>query len=224
MGGRRRFAPFRPPLVLAVLALAAPRVQAMDGKLGLHVVRMDPSGNDASRDAKPGWGFGVQLTATTRSRTSRLLDSGRLAGILGIEYVNLQPQETLVIDPGGGPASVVRNDQYLGRFYLGPEIGAHGHGLLRPHAGANVALVLYGISYGNGIGDHKAVFGYDVSGGLDFNPWNTASFDLGARYVRLFGSPPQLPFITAEPIASAYVQAYLAVGFSLDWLRRGVGK
>ena len=219
----RRFAPSRAPLVLAVLALAAAPVQAMDGKLGVHIVRMDPNWNDPTREAKPGWGFGVQLTATTRSKTSRLLDSGRLAGIVGIEYVNLQPQETLVIDPGGGTVSVESNDEYIGRLYLGPEIGAHGHGRLRPHAGANVALVFYGISYGNGIGDHKAVFGYDVSGGLDFNPWNTVSFDLGARYVRLFGTPSQLPFITAEPIASAYVQAYLAVGFSLPWLARGVG-
>ena len=86
---------------------------------------------------------------------------------------------------------------------------------LRPHAGANLALVLYGISYGNGIGDHKATYGYDVSGGLDFNPWNTVSFDLGVRYVKMLGIPAQLAFGTAEPIEPAYLQAYLAVGFSL---------
>ena len=216
-------APFRAPLVLAVLALATAPVQAMDGKLGVHIVRMDPKGQVTTRHAEPGWGFGVQLTATTRSRSSKLLDSGLLAGILGIEYVNLQAQEALVIDPGGGPSSVERNDQYIGRLYLGPEIGAHGHGLLRPHAGANLALVFYGISYGDGTGEHKATYGYDVSGGLDFNPWNTVSFDLGARYVQLFGIPSQLGFITAEPIEQAYVQAYLAVGFSLPWLARGVG-
>lgn len=208
------------------LALAATPVRAMDGKLGVHIVRMDPNGTDATRYTEPGWGFGVQLTATTRSRTAKVLDSGVLAGVLGIEYVNLQPQEKLVFDPGGGTVSVEQNDQYLGRFYLGPEIGAHGHGLLRPHAGANLALVFYGISYGNGMGDHKATYGYDVSGGLDFNPWNTVSFDLGARYVKMFGIPAQLGFVGgpggAVPIAPGYVQVYLAVGFSLPWLARGV--
>jgi opacity protein-like surface antigen len=226
MEHNRPLAPFRAPLILVVLALAATRVQAMDGKLGVHIVRMDPNGTDATRYTEPGWGFGVQLTATTRSRTAKVLDSGVLAGVLGIEYVNLQPQEKLVFDPGGGTVSVEQNDQYLGRFYLGPEIGAHGHGLLRPHAGANLALVFYGISYGNGMGDHKATYGYDVSGGLDFNPWNTVSFDLGARYVKMFGIPVQLGFVGgprgAVPIAPAYMQAYLAVDFSLPWLARGV--
>ena len=209
-------------LALGVLSIAAP-VRAMDGKLGVHIVRMDPNGTDATRYAEPGWGFGVQLTATARSRTAKLIDSGLLAGIAGIEYVNLQAQEALVYDPGGGTVSVERNDQYLGRFYLGPEIGAHGHGLVRPHAGANLALVLYGISYGNGLGDHKATYGYDVSAGLDFNPWNTVSFDLGARYVKMFGIPAQLAYGTAEPIEPAYVQAYLAAAFSLPWLNRGLG-
>lgn len=220
----RPSAPFRVPLVLAVLALAAAPVQAMDGKLGVHIVRMDPNGQDATRHAEPGWGFGVQLTATARSRSSKLLDRGLLAGILGIEYVNLQAQETLVIDPGGGPASVQQNDEYFGRLYLGPEIGAHRRGLLRPHAGANLALVFYGISYGNGLGDHKTTYGYDFSAGLDINPWNTVSLDLGARYVQLFGIPSQLKFETAQPVEPAYVQVYLAVGFSLPWLQRGVGK
>jgi len=216
----RPLASFRTALVLAVLALAAAPAQAMDGKLGVHVVRMDPNGSDAT---EPGWGFGVQLTATGRSRTAKVIDRGVLAGIVGIEYVNLQPQETLVIDPGGGTVSVVRNDQYLGRLYLGPEIGAHGHGRLRPHAGANLALVFYGISYGNGLGDHKTTYGYDFSAGLDMNPWNTVSLDLGARYVKMFGIPAQLGFETAEPIEPAYVQAYLAVAFSLAWLRQGAG-
>jgi opacity protein-like surface antigen len=219
MNRGRPFAPFRAPLVLAMLTLAAAPVQAMDGKLGVHIVRMDPHGPDAT---EPGWGFGVQLTATGRSRTAKVIDSGVLAGILGIEYVNLQPQQTLVVSGGGG-VSVEQNDEYLGRLYFGPEFGAHGHGLLRPHAGANFAVVFYGISYGNGIGDHKVTYGYDVSGGLDFNPWNTVSFDLGARYVQMFGIPAQLSFASAEPIEPAYVQAYLAFGFSLPWLARGVG-
>jgi opacity protein-like surface antigen len=216
----RPLAPFRAALVLALLALAAAPAQAMDGKLGVHIVRMDPNGNDAT---EPGWGFGVQLTATGRSKTATLIDRGVLAGIAGIEYVNLQAQEALVYDPGGGTVSVERNNQYLGRLYLGPEIGAHGHGLVRPHAGANLALVLYGISYGNGLGDHKITYGYDFSAGLDMNPWNTVSLDLGARYVKMFGIPAQLAFETAEPIEPAYVQAYLAVAFSLAWLRRGAG-
>jgi opacity protein-like surface antigen len=218
-------APSRPPIVvvaLAVVALVATPVQAMDGKLGVHIVRMDPNGTDATRYTEPGWGFGVQLTATARSRTAKLIDSGLLAGIAGIEYVNLQAQERFIYDPVGVSVTVERNDQYLGRLYLGPEIGGHGHGLLRPHAGANLALVLYGISYGNGFGDHKTTYGYDFSAGLDFNPWNTVSFDLGARYVKMFGIPAQLSFETAEPIEPAYVQAYLAVAFSLPWLARGV--
>ena len=177
---------------------------------------MDPHGEDATRYTEPSWGFGIQLTAPARARYNML------AGIAGIEFVNLQSQQAFVVS-GGEAVSVEQNDQYLGRLYVGPELGAHGHGLLRPHAGANVALVFYGISYGNGVGEHKITYGYDVSGGLDINPWNTVSFDLGVRYVQMFGIPAQLGFATAEPIEPAYVQAYLAVGFALPWLARGVG-
>lgn len=206
--------------------LVPPSASAMDGKLGLHFVYMSPEGQEAQRPSPAGWGFGVQLTVPTGP-------PARLAGIAGIEYVNLLDQSRVISNPQGTYVAQ-RTDQYLGRLYLGTEVGSHGRSAFRPHLGANVALVLYGISsnievggspgqpVANVYGDHKTMFGYDVSAGLDINPWNTVSFDVGARYVKTYGTPQRLEY-AAEPVDPVYVQGYLAVAFSLPWLRRGVG-
>ena len=204
-----------------------PSASAMDGKLGLHFVYMSPERHEVPPPSPAGWGFGVQLTVPTGP-------PARLAGVAGIEYVNLLDESLVLYDPQGRYVAQ-RTDQYLGRLYLGAEVGSHGRSAFRPHLGANVALVLYGISsnievggspgqpVGNAYGDHKTMFGYDVSAGLDINPWNTVSFDLGARYVKTYGTPQQLG-LAAVPVDPVYVQGYLAVAFSLAWLRRGMGR
>lgn len=57
---------------------------------------------------------------------------------------------------------------------------------------------------------------------MDVNPWNTVSFDVGARIVRSFNVPQQLA-IGARRIHPGYVQGYFAVAASLDWLGRPSG-
>ena len=127
-----------------------------------------------------------------------------------------------------------QTSQYFGRIYMGPEIGPHGNGTFRPHAGANIALVLYGISTDvvvpddynreqeirqNLSGEHRAAFGYDVTLGVDINPWSKVSFDVGARFIKSLNVPQQLG-AGSEPIHPGYVEGYLGVAFSLGWLGR----
>lgn len=222
-------------LVAALLASGTP-ARALEGKLGLGLVRLEPAGQDAGRFGGPGWGLSLQLTALL-PRTSRML-----AGVAGFEFVNLSFRQTglsgTATDPvPQDPLLVSRQtNQYMSRIYIGPEIGSHGPGGFRPHAGANVALVLYGISVDVAVPDvsdpgsvqqtpfseHRAAFGYDVTLGLDINPWNTVSFDVGARFVKSFNVPQQLGAgpVTIHP---AYIEGYLGVAFALAWLGRHAG-
>jgi len=100
-----------------------------------------------------------------------------------------------------------QTNQYFGRLYLGPEFGPHGNGTFRPHVGANVALVFYGISTDVVVPDdqnreneirqslrdeNRTAFGYDVTLGVDINPWNKVTLDVGARFIKSFNVPQQL--------------------------------
>ena len=67
--------------------------------------------------------------------------------------------------------------------------------------------------------EHRAAFGYDVTLGVDINPWNKVSIDVGARFVKSFNVPQQLG-AGSEPIHPGYVQAYLGVAFAMGWLSR----
>ena len=213
--------------VVLLLVLAAP-AWAIDGKVGLNLIRMVPSGEDAERYSNPGWGGGLQVTVPMSA------SAGILAGVFGAEYVNLLSETTTTYDPQTLLRVEQQTNQYFARIYLGPEFGPHGFGALRPHVGANIALVLYGISTDVVVPDdsnreneirqdlrdeHRAAFGYDVTLGLDINPWNKVSFDVGARFVKSFNVPQQLG-AGSEPIHPGYVQAYLSVGLAMGWLSR----
>jgi opacity protein-like surface antigen len=214
-------------LVVVLLVLGVP-ARAMDGKVGFNLIRMVPSGEDAKRYSNPGWGGGIQATVPLSA------SAGILAGVFGFEYVNLLSETTTTYDPQTLLRVEQQTNQYFGRIYLGPEFGPHGFGALRPHVGANIALVLYGISTDVVVPDdanreneirqdlrdeHRAAFGYDVTLGLDINPWNKVSIDVGARFVKSFNVPQQLG-AGSEPIHPGYVQAYLGVALSTGWLGR----
>lgn len=214
-------------VLLALLASAAPAA-AVGGKLSLDLIRMEPSGHDARQFSDPGWGGGLRVVLPMPQM------SNLLAGVIGLEYVNLLSETTTTYDSQTLLRVEQQTDQYFARFFLGPEFGPHGNGTLRPHAGADIALVLYGISTDvvvpddvnreneirqNLRGEHHAAFGYDVNVGLDINPWNKVSFDVGARFVKSFNVPQQLGAGSVET-SPGYVQAYLGVGVSLGWLQR----
>lgn len=218
-------------LFILALALLPTSASAMGGKASLHLIRMVPSSEDAKRFSNPGWGGGVQVTLPMPGV------AGMLAGVIGLEGVNLLSETTTDYVPGTPLRYEQQTNQYFGRFYVGPEFGPHGNGTFRPHAGANLALVFYGISTDVVVPDdanveneirqslrdeNRAALGYDVTLGVDINPWNKVSIDVGARFVKSFNVPQQLG-AGSEPIHPGYVQGYLGVGFSLGWLGRHSG-
>ena len=218
--------------VLTLLSLSVP-AHAIEGKLALHLLRMVPSDHDARQFSDPGWGGGLQLTVPSPAF------SNLMAGVVGAEFIDLLGETTTFYDVVTGLRVEQQTDQYYGRIYTGAEFGPHGRGTLRPHAGVNIALVLYGISTDVVIPDdynreqeirqklrdeHRAAFGYDLNAGLDINPWNKVTPDVGARFLKSFNVPQQLGegSVTIHP---GYVQAYLGVAVSLGWLdRQGSGR
>jgi opacity protein-like surface antigen len=228
--GRRRAGACWVLFILALGVLPA-TASALEGKATLHLIRMVPSGEDAERFSNPGWGGGLQLTLPVPGL------AGLLAGVVGAEYVNLLSETTTTYDSQTLLRVEQQTNQYFGRFYVGPEFGPHGRGTFRPHVGANLALVLYGISTDVVVPDdinreneirqslrdeNKAALGYDVTLGVDINPWNKVSIDVGARFVKSFNVPQQLG-AGSEPIHPGYVQGYLGVAFSLGWMGRHGG-
>lgn len=217
-------------VVLSLLALAAPAA-AIDGKLCVSLIRMEPSGQDAKQFSDPGWGGGLQFVLPLPQL------SNMLAGVVGVEYVNLLGETTTTYDSQTLLRVEQQTDQYYSRIYLGPEFGPHGNGTFRPHVGADVAVVFYGISTDIVVPDdynreqeirqslrdeHRAAFGYDLNLGVDINPWNKVSIDVGARFLKSFNVPQQLG-AGSVAINPGYVQVYLGIGLSLGWLGRTGG-
>ena len=99
-------------------------------------------------------------------------------------------------------------------------------GLIRPHVGSNIALVIYGISTDVVVPDDvnreneirqnlrsrtETGFGWDISLGTDFNIHNRVALEGGVRFLKSFGVPQQLGAgsMRVEP---AYFQIYLGLG------------
>jgi opacity protein-like surface antigen len=215
-------------LALSVTSWLPTPAAAIEGKLGFSLLRMEPSGQDAKEFSDPGWGGGLHVVLPMPAA------SNLLAGVIGVEFVNLLGETTTLYDSQTLLRVEQQTDQYYGRLYLGPEFGPHGNGTFRPHVGANVALVFYGISTDVVVPDdynreqeirqnlrdeNRAAFGYDVNLGVDINPWNNVSIDVGARFLKSFNVPQQLG-AGSVTISPGYVQGYLGVGISMGWLGR----
>ena len=116
------------------------------------------------------------------------------------------------------------------RLYIGAQVGGHGNGFLRPHAGMNLALIYYNIStdlvipddYGdneirqNLDSEGHVVFGYDITLGLDLNFSNKFMIDGGVRYLKTFSVPQQLWQEDSEKIHPQYFQIYLGAGVGIN--------
>ena len=109
----------------------------------------------------------------------------------------------------------------------GGQIGGLGRGFFRPYLGLNAALVFYAINTHldfhprfapdyteNVYDDIDAVFGYDVTAGLDLNIWERVSLDGGVKYLKSFSVPDQLGG-GSDKIYPQYFQVYLGVGIDL---------
>jgi opacity protein-like surface antigen len=190
---------------------------------------MIPYGIDAKNYSRPGWGGGLHIVYGFE-QTKNLL-----AGVAGIEYINLLSQSFESYDDVGGVMFPYRQETGQGyfRLYLGPELGPHGAGFFRPHAGLNIALIIYGIRTDvvvedsnnpdneiskNKFSDTKASFGYDLTAGLDLNFNNNVAVDIGMKYLKSFSVPQQLGSTDAITIYPQYFQIYLGIGVTLDYI------
>ena len=194
------------------------------GKVTLYLTRMDPSDVDARRFSRTSWGGGIAGVLPVPALHNLL------AVTSGVEMANMLSHSTSVYDP------VIREDlkqttsQTYGRFFVGGRIGPHGSGFVRPHLGANVALVWYGISTSIELpnsddpsspntktldSNYKMAFGYDVNAGLDLNIANRLPVEIGLRHLQSLNVPQALGE-GAVSVSPSYFQYYLGVGLSLE--------
>lgn len=206
-------------LTACVLLLAAVPAHA-GGKFELYGLRMDPTDQDARQFSRPGWGGGVEAVGALPGT------AGLLAGVGGVEVVNLLSKTKKFSDPLTGLRVEQQTTQAYGRVFFGGQLGSHSSGFLRPYAGANLALVWYGISTDVVVPDDtdrqneirqnlhsnwKTAFGWDANAGIDFNFRDRWSIDAGVRFVHSYGVPQALggDAITVQP---SYLQYKLGVG------------
>lgn len=192
------------------------------GKAGIYGIRMEPDGKDAGNYSRPGWGGGLHVVVPVPQ-----LRNG-LAGVAGIDIVNLLSETTEYIDGLTGLRVEQQTSQDYIRTYFGSQVGGHGNGFIRPHAGINLALIYYGIKTDVVIPDDsdreneirqnlrkkgRWVFGYDITLGVDLNFSNTIALDGGVRYLKTFSLPQQLGenSVTIHP---QYFQIYFGIGAS----------
>ncbi len=205
---------------LVLLAMLIPFSSAYSGdRVMVYGIRMIPFGDDATGYSRAGYGGGAQLIIPVPA----LMDV--FAGVGGIEYVNLLSKTKTFIDAQTGLRTDQETSQGFLRLYLGGQVGGHGYGFLRPHAGINLALTYYSFvidvvvpdDYNreqeirqNLANEGKFVFGYDMTFGLDLN-FQVLSADVGVRYVKSFSVPEQLGE-GSEHIYPNYFQIYIGIG------------
>jgi hypothetical protein len=197
------------------------------GKIGIYGIRMVPDGADAERYSRPGWGGGLHVVVPAR-KVANLL-----AGVGGVEYINLLDKTIVFRDRVTQLRTEQQTDQYYLRLFFGAQVGGHGNGFIRPHAGFNLAMIVYGISTDVVIPDDKneneirqslrdenhLAFGYDITLGVDLNFSNTFALDGGVRYLKTFSLPQQLGE-DSETVHPQYFQVYIGIGYSF----RAIGK
>ncbi len=192
------------------------------GKVGIYGNRMVPSGKDAGDYSRPGWGGGLHVIVPV----PRLRNG--LAGVAGIDIVNLLSETIEFSDNLTGLRVEQQTQQDYIRLFIGSQVGGHGNGFIRPHAGINLALISYIIETDVVIPDDhdreneirqdlrdeaRWAFGYDITLGVDLNFSNKMALDGGVRYLRTFSLPQQLGenSVTIHP---RYFQVYIGIGIS----------
>jgi len=209
---------------MILLGMAAPANAA--GKASLYGVYMVPHGREAEDYSRPGWGAGARIVVPV-PETHRLL-----AGVAGLEIVNLLSETVRFQDAVTSLVVENRTDQNYGRFFIGAEFGPHGPGFLRPYVGADLALAFYWIDANVVIPDDHdpensivqdldsethTVFGYDLAAGLDWNIKNKFTIDTGIRFVKSFSVPQQL-WEGSETVHPEYFQVYIGLGWIIPEL------
>ena len=194
------------------------------GKVGVYAIRMVPYGLDAETYSRPSWGGGIHAVFPLPFVSEIFAATG------GLEFVNFLNKKIDLRENGTGLRVEQTTSQDYARLFAGAQLGGHGNGFLRPHAGANLALIFHDFSIDNVVPndadpDHpisqnvkditRVVFGYDFTLGLDLNFSNTIAIDGGVKYVKSFSVPQQLGS-DAVKIYPQYFQIYFGVGVSFD--------
>ncbi len=203
-----------PLLGFADAAWAGPKVE-------VYGLRMVPTDVDSRQYSRPGWGGGVQGVLPMPG-TATLL-----AGVVGVEVVNLLMTTTEFRDALTGLRVEQQTSQNYGRLFVGTQFGSHGRGVLRPYGGVNLALVWYGIGTDVVVPDDydrqneirqslrsrdEVAFGWDANAGVDFNFSDRWGVDVGARWLHSYGVPQQLG-AGAVTIQPGYAQIKVGVVF-----------
>ena len=213
---------FRIPLVSVLLLLCAVESQAAMplGKAQIYGLRMEPYSQDAENFTRASWGGGLNAVIAVPQVFNLF------AATTGVEYTNFLSRTEEFIDPNTQLRIEQQTDQGYFRFYVGGRVGPHGNGFLRPYVGSNIAFVHYSISTDvvipddddpeNEIRQHRggrgrSAFGWDLSGGIDWNIANKIPIETGVRYLKSFNVPQQLGE-GAVSVHPEYIQFYVAVG------------
>jgi len=194
------------------------------GKVGVYGIYMVPKGEDAENFSRPGWGLGFHIVVPVPQLANIL------AGTAGLEFINLLDNTITLRDRTTSLLVDQNTSQNYFRLFIGAQVGGHGNAFFRPHAGMNVALVVYSISTDlivedswtgeeivqNVSSESHVVAGYDITLGIDLNFSNELAIDGGIRYVKSFSVPQQLGE-GSEKIHPQYFQVYLGIGLGLSF-------
>jgi len=217
-----------------ILFLVACRLLSVEhapasGKVGIYAIRMIPYGIDAEQYTRPSWGGGVHAVFPLPVVSQLFAITG------GLEIVNFLEKEIDLREPVTGLKVEQKTSQDFVRLFVGAQIGGHGNGFLRPHAGISLALIHNQFSIDNVVPNDNdpnnpisqnvkevssTVFGYDLAFGLDLNFSNTIALDGGVKYVKSFSVPQQLG-ADAVKIYPQYFQVYFGIGVSFDVFKKG---
>lgn len=215
------------PVWLVIMFFSTTLEANAGGKIGVYGIHMVPYGIDAKQYSDPGWGGGLHAVIPLPGA------SNLIAGTLGLEAVNLLNEVENFTDERTGLRVEQHTDQTYARFFGGAQIGGHGNGFLRPHAGINIALVYYEYRIDLTVPDDfdrerdirqnldqrgKFTFGYDLTAGLDLNFSNTIVLDGGVKYLKSISVPQQLGEGTIR-IHPQYFQIYLGVGIAFEMIQ-----
>jgi hypothetical protein len=213
--------------LLSIIWLLPGNGAAASGKVGIYGIRMVPHGVDAETYTRASWGGGIHAVFPLPAASEIIAVTG------GLEIVNFLDKKIDLRERVTGLRVEQTTSQNYARLFVGGQIGGHGNGFLRPHAGANLALIFHDFSIDNVVPNDadpdnplsqnleqisRVVFGYDLTLGLDLNFSNTVALDGGVKYVKSFSVPQQLGS-TAVKIYPQYFQIYFGVGVSFDMFR-----
>ncbi len=194
------------------------------GKVGIYGIYMVPRGEDAKNFSEPGLGLGLHIVVPVPQLANIL------AGTAGFEFINLLNKTIELRDRNTGLLVEQETNQGYFRLFIGAQVGGHGNAFFRPHAGMNIALVVYNISTDLVVADSwtgeeirqnvsdesHTVAGYDITLGIDLNFSNEFAIDGGIRYVKSFAVPQQLGEGSVK-IYPQYFQVYLGIGLGLSF-------